>query len=213
MLRLLLRADKAFIALYDAHAAEIVAGAKALNALMKALGEGAGDLRELTAEIDAIERRADEFARQATRHLHRRWFAPFDREEMHELITTMDDCLDLMQDCAQSVSLYDVKRVSPEVGQLADLCLACAQRVQGAVSLLPKAKTQGEAILRLCEEIDRLESDADRVMRNAMSRLFRTERDAVHLIKTKAIYELLETITDRCEDVANLLESFVIGNT
>jgi Phosphate transport regulator (distant homolog of PhoU) len=211
VLRLFLRADQALIALYDAHAAELVAAAKALSTLMKGLGEGANDLRELAAEIDTIEKRADEFTRQATQHLRQRWLTPFDREEMHELLTAMDDCLDLMQDCAQSVSLYDLKRVSPEARQLADLGLACAERVQGAVSLLPKAKTHGEAILRLCEEIDRLESEADCVMRHAMSRLFRTERDAVHLIKMKAIYELLESITDRCEDVANLMESLVIG--
>jgi uncharacterized protein len=67
-------------------------------------------------------------------------------------------------------------------------------------------------ILKICEEIDRLESDADRVMRSAISKLFRTERDAVTLIKMKAIYELLETITDRCEDVANVIQGIIIEN-
>jgi len=208
----LLPKEREYFRLFDAHAGEIVQGARALLALMKGLGEGAHDLRELAASIDEIERRADTVTRQTVQLLHRSFVTPLDREEIHSLISTMDDCLDLMQDCAESVSLYDIKRVPPEATQLAEICLSCAERVQAAVALLSNAETNGEAILRLCEEVERLESDADRVMRSAMSRLFRTERDAIHLIKMKAIYELLETISDRCEDVTNVLEGIVIDN-
>ena len=88
----------------------------------------------------------------------------------------------------------------------------CCERVRTAVGLLTNIK-RPEAILKSCEEIDRLESDADRVMRAAMSKLFRDEPDVKQLIKLRTIYELLETITDRCEDVANIIEGIVLENS
>ena len=91
----------------------------------------------------------------------------------------------------------------------------CCERVQHAVSLLPQISRSeaAEAAIKTCEEIDRLESDADRVMRSAMSKLFREEKDVRELIKLKAIYEQLESISDRCEDVANLIEGVVLENS
>ena len=83
-----------------------------------------------------------------------------------------------------------------------------------AVSLLPKLNQHDaiEAAIKTCEEIDKLESDADRVMRAAMSKLFREQEDVRELIKLKAIYEILETVTDRCEDVANIIEGIIVEN-
>ena len=94
---------------------------------------------------------------------------------------------------------------------LAELCLACSEKVKDAVALLPNMNN-ARKILTICEEIDRLESDADHVMRAAMSKLFRDEPDVKNLIKLKAIYELLETVTDRCEDVANIIEGIIVEN-
>ena len=108
--------------------------------------------------------------------------------------------------------MYDLKAVTPEAKRLAELCLACAEKVQSAVALLHNMDNSRE-IMDLCTEIDRLESDADRVMRSAMSKLFREEKDVRELIKLKAIYELLESISDRCEDVANLIEGVVLENS
>ena len=88
----------------------------------------------------------------------------------------------------------------------------CCERVKIAVGLLSNLR-QPEAILKTCEEIDRLESDADRVMRAAMSKLFRDESDVKQLIKLRTIYDLLEEITDRCEDVANIIEGIVLENS
>ncbi len=200
-----------FFELFNSHAHEIVEGAKELVALMNSLGEGATDLRDHAEAIDAIEKRGDGYTRETIQMLHKTFITPLDREEIHQLISNMDDILDLMQDCAESVSLYDVKTVTPEAKQLAEISLACCERVKSAVALLSKMEN-APTLLKLCEEIDRLESDADRVMRSAISKLFRTERDAIALIKMKAIYELLETITDRCEDVANVIQGIVIEN-
>ena len=96
--------------------------------------------------------------------------------------------------------------------QLAEICQMCCERVRTVVELLTNVKRPA-AILKLCEEIDRLESDADRVMRSALSKLFREESDVKQVMKLRVIYELLETITDRCEDVANVIEGIVLENS
>jgi uncharacterized protein Yka (UPF0111/DUF47 family) len=111
--------------------------------------------------------------------------------------------------------LFDVRKVTPEIERLTELSLRCCQRLRHAVTLIEdvaNAKT-AEAALKTCEEIDKLESDADRVLRSAMGKLFRNEPDVREVIKLKAIFELLETITDRCEDVANLIEGIVLENS
>jgi len=113
---------------------------------------------------------------------------------------------------AESIVLYDIRKITPESKQLAEICQMCCERVRTAVSLLKNVK-DAEAILKTCQEIDRLESDADRVMRSAMSKLFRDEADVKQLIKLRTIYELLEQITDRCEDVANIIEGIVLENS
>ena len=167
-----------FFELFNLHAHEIVEGGKELVALMNALGEGATDLRDHANAIDAIEKRGDNYTRETIQLLHKTFITPLDREEIHQLISNMDDVLDLMQDAAESVSLYDIKAVPPEAKQLAELCLQCCERVKSAVVLLSNMENAA-TILKICEEIDRLESDADRVMRSAISKLFRTERDEI----------------------------------
>ena len=104
---------------------------------------------------------------------------------------------------------------SEDVVRLSEISVRCCERVQYVLTLLPKLKNAevAESVLKTCEEIDKLESDADRVMRSAMSALFREEPDTRQLIKLKAVYEHLESISDRCEDVANLVEGIVLENS
>jgi uncharacterized protein Yka (UPF0111/DUF47 family) len=122
---------------------------------------------------------------------------------------------DLIQDSAESMALYDVREMTEEITRLTDLSIRCCERVRDAVKLLEKISEAGnaDAALKTCEEIDRLESDADRVMRSAMSKLFREEPEVREVLKLKAIYELLEKITDKCEDVANMIEGVVLENS
>ena len=127
----------------------------------------------------------------------------------------MDDVADLIQDSAETMALYDVHHTTEEIVRLTDLSVRCCERVRHAVSLLSEVAdpATAEAALKTCEEIDQLESDADRVMRSAMSKLFREQQDVREIIKLKAVYELLETITDKCEDVANIVEGIVLENS
>lgn len=201
-----------FFDLFNAHAEQIVAGGRELVLLMNKIGDSADGADQNAKAIDTIETRADTITHDTITLLHRTFITPFDRDSIHQLISSMDDILDLIQDVAESVVLYDVRKVSQEARQLADICQSCCERVKSVVALLPSMEN-AQAILKTCQEIDQLESDADRVMRSAISRLFRDEPDVRQVIKLKAIYELLETITDRCEDVANIIEGIVLENS
>lgn len=196
-----------FFDLFNEHAALCVKGSKEMVALMTNFV----DLEIRVHAIEAIEKEADKVTYNAIDLLHKTFITPLDRDDIHKLITRMDDILDLLEDAAQTISLYDIREITPEAQRLAELCLACSEKVQKAVSLLHNMDNSRE-ILAICEEIDRLESDADHVMRAAMSKLFRDEPDVRNLIKLKAIYEILETVTDRCEDVANIIEGIIVEN-
>jgi uncharacterized protein len=168
-----------------------------------------------SAEVDNAEKQADRITADVNRLLHKTFITPIDREQIHGLINAMDDILDLLQDSSEVMSLYDLKNVSEDVVRLGEISVKCCERVQHVVSLLPKLSqaSVAEAALKTCEEIDRLESDADRVMRSAMSKLFRDNIEVRELIKLKAVYEHLESISDRCEDVANIVEGIVLENS
>ena len=208
MLGRLMPREGKFFDLFNAHGERIVEGARELAAMI-------GTFSELDAHarrIDDAERAADKITHECISLLHKTFITPFDREQIHSLITAMDDILDLIQDVAESIALYDLRSVTPEAKQLAEICQLTCDRVKATVALLTNVKSSA-AILKLCEEIDRLESDADRVMRSAMSKLFREENDLKQVMKLRVIYDLLESITDRCEDVANVIEGIVIENS
>lgn len=201
-----------FFDFFNAHAEQIVTGAEILVLLLKETSNGADVIRQHTESIDAHERQADRITHDTFSLLHSTFITPFDRDQIHKLIGGMDDVLDLIQDVAESVSLYDINSVPKEAQDLAALSLSCCQCIQQAVGML-KDLDNASKILQLCSKIDALESDADRVLRSAMSALFRSEPDVRQVIKLRTIYELLETITDRCEDVANVIESIILENS
>jgi len=203
-----------FFEMFDQHADRIVEAAKAFEQLV--LNYNDPVLRDkFNADVDGAERAADRITHDVNKLLHKTFITPIDREQIHKLINTMDDVADLIQDSAETMALYDVRVMTEEIKRLTDLSVKCCERLRYAVTLLSKLSDHdtAEAALKTCEEIDRLESDADRVMRSAMSKLFREEPDVREVIKLKAIYNLLETITDRCEDAANLIEGIVLENS
>ena len=203
-----------FFELFNEHGRYIAQGARAFMAMIENYADPIVR-QQYAADVDSAERSADKITAEVNRLLHKTFITPIDREQIHGLINAMDDILDLLQDASETMSLYDVQAMNDDILRLGDLSAKCCERVQHAVSLLPKISTPdvAAAALKTCEEIDRLESDADRVMRSAMSRLFREEKDVRELIKLRAIYELLESISDRCEDVANLIEGVVLENS
>ena len=196
-----------FFELFNEHATEVVQGSRELAALM-ANGD---DLERRAHNVESIEKRADRITRSTIELLHKTFITPLDRDDIHQLISKMDDILDLIEDSAQLMFLYDVRTPTPEAKKLADICVVCCEKMQSAVRLL-SSMDNAAAIMTICNDIDRLESEADHVMRAAIARLFRDEPDVRELIKLRTIYEHLETVTDRCEDVSNIIQDVALEN-
>jgi predicted phosphate transport protein (TIGR00153 family) len=203
----LLPREGKFFDFFNEHADLAAQAALELQALFADLSQ----LESRSRAIQKNEKKADQITHQTMQLLHRTFVTPLDRDEIHRLITGMDDTLDLMEDVATCLFLYDVKAVTPDAQKLSDICVACTIKVKEAVAKLGSMKN-ADAILKLCRDIDRLESEADFVFRSGLARLFREEADAKQIIKLKEVYQMLESITDKCEDVANVIEGIVLEN-
>lgn len=199
--------EEKFFDLFNQHAEFCVKASAELLELMK----DSSNVKRRTHTIEGLETQADRVTYHTIGILHKTFITPLDREDIHRLITKMDDILDLIEDAAQTVSLYDIQTITPEAIRLAELCFQCCEKLKEGISLLHNMN-HSRQILGICEEVDLLESDADHVMHAAMSKLFRDEPDVRNLIKLKALYEILEQVTDICEDVANIIEGIVVEN-
>ena len=175
-----------FFELFNQQADRIVEAARAFDNLVKNYDDA--HLREkYIQDVDNAERSADRITHEVNRVLHKTFITPIDRDQIHSLINTMDDVADLIQDCAETMSLYDVKAMTLEIHRLTDLSVKCCERVQDAVKLLAKLAqpSTAEAALKTCEEIDKLESDADRVMRSAMSNFSVSKKMCANSLSSK----------------------------
>jgi predicted phosphate transport protein (TIGR00153 family) len=197
-----------FFELFDQHAQFVVQGSAVLVELLRHFDE-VERRSERVARILELEHSADRVTRETVSLLHQTFVTPLDRDDIHKLISRMDDVLDLIQDVTEALQLYDIQRLTPEAVQLAELLNECCTRMQQAVGQLKKLDDSA-LVLRLCNEIDSLESQADTVMRTGISKLFREEGDVRQLIKLETVYQLLEAATDQCEDVANIIEGVVL---
>jgi len=210
LLSVLMPRERQFFTLFNEHASLVVQGAGALVEMLADYSDN-GRRDAYVAKIQSFEKAADKVTHQTVDLMHNTFVTPFDRDQINKLIQRMDDILDLMQDTAESLMLYDVHVLTPEVSHLADLVHICCLRVRDAVTQL-SSMDNGPAIMKVCQEIDALETDADRVTQAAISRLFREEQDVRQLVKLKAVYELLELTTDKCQDVALVIEGVVLEN-
>ncbi len=202
-----------FFEMFNHHADRTMEAAHALAQLVSNYNDS--DLRQKYSQaVDSAEAAADLITAEVTRTVHQTFITPIDREQIHALINGMDDVADLIQDAAETMLLFDIHHITEEITRLTDLAVKCCERVCAAVKMLEKVADQAvaEAALKICAEVDLLESDADRVLRTALSKLFREEPDVRELIKLKAVYEQLETITDKCENVANHIEGIILEN-
>lgn len=159
-------------------------------------------------EIRRIERENDELTHEILTKLNQTFITPFDREDIHQLASKLDDVLDFIYASAVRLMMYRITNPPPAAGELASIILMQTQEVQKAVSLMQKNGN----ILAHCVEINRLENEADMVSQQAIARLFEGEKDPISLIKIKELLEFLERATDKAEDVANVLETVVLKN-
>ena len=219
--------DALFFDAFSRHAERSVEAARMLVEMMGRLEEGNGAAahvylpaeegdppvdelaRALYVKIKDAETSADSITHETIKRLHETWITPFDRDDIHSLITRMDDVLDLIEAAAERIVLYRVVVAPPEAVELATLLVQCCDVLAKAVALLGTMSRAPE-LLELCVEINRLENAADSVHRRAMADLFRAGNDPLLVMKWRDILDGLESATDRCEDVANVLEGVVL---
>src|ERR1022692_1409867 len=166
------------------------------------------DLYNRAEKIRDFEHRGDNIIHEVMTKLNQTFITPFDREDILALSSHLDDVLDLIEAAANKVVLYKISARSPAAWELAQIIVRCADRMHTAVGSLE----DGDHMLEHCIELNRLENDGDRVSRAAIASLFETESNPISLIKQKELLEVLESAIDRCEDVANVLETIVIKN-
>lgn len=159
-------------------------------------------------KIKDIEHTNDTITHNLLKKLNRTFITPFDREDIHELASKIDDVLDLTDAAASRLVTYRIEKIRPGVVDLARALLDATKEMVAAVRVLE----QKDHVLSHCIEINRLENEADRLCRNLIATLFEQERDPVQIIKWKEIIEVLEIAADKCEDVANVIETITLKN-
>jgi len=197
--------EKSFFKMFQQQAENIHEGAQAIVAMLENFTDAA-----IQAEnIKTIEHRGDTLTHDLMTRLNQTFITPFDREDIHALSSKMDDVLDLIDAAASRLVTYHVNTIRPGVLDLARTLALATEEVKSAVGVLEKH----DSISAHCIEINRLENEADRICRALIGRLFEEEKDPVQIIKWKEIIETLETATDKCEDVANVLDTVILKST
>ena len=196
--------DGDFFVLFQRQAENIVIGAKAFVQML----EHYTGVPEQVQSIKAIEHNGDEITHQIFRKLNQTFITPFDREDIHELCSTMDDVIDLIDAAASRFVLYRVAEPRAGSMELAKVLAAATIELNEAIHAM---ESPDKALHRVIE-INRLENESDRICRTLIARLFEEEKNPVEIIKWKEIFEVIETAVDKCEDVSNVIESVILKN-
>jgi hypothetical protein len=194
--------EETFFNLFAKQADNIHLGAKALQQM---LSHYTG-VPEQVQNIKAIEHEGDEITHSIFTKLNQTFITPFDREDIHELCSQLDDVIDLIDAAGSRFVLYRVDSVRPGTLDLVKVLVSATSEVSAAVHALETP----DSALKHCIEINRYENESDRICRTLIAQLFEEERDPVQIIKWKEIYEVIETAVDKCEDVANVIEGVIL---
>jgi uncharacterized protein Yka (UPF0111/DUF47 family) len=208
MLRKLLPRETSFFDYFEQHAELTLDGATEFLSLVSS----GVNIEAKARRIKEIEHETDVITHRCVEALHKTVITPMDSTQIHRLITRMDDVMDAIEAAAERIALYKLRQMTPEVQAMADVIKSATQVLLDACRLLRNVRDPA-AILKKCIDINRLENEADAILRCAVARLFDQEEDAVMIIKWKEIYESLETAADRCEDVANIIENVILDLT
>jgi len=206
MLQRLMPKSDDFFSDFEAQAAAVVEGA----ILLKALLDDFTDVPRKCQAIKDVEHRADDITHRAFARLHTQFITPFDRSEIHRILSRIDDVLDLADAAAERLGLYDIDVVLPEARELAGVLVEQSRKMEEAVKGLRNMKKDPQRILEACKEMNALENQADTITRQTMAKLFKRGNDPLTVMKWKEIIDLIEDATDRAEDVANVIEGIVL---
>src|SRR5712691_2943199 len=201
----LLPRETSFFDFFERHAALTVQGTKEFLSLVST----GANVNAKAKRIKEIEHETDVITHHCVEALHKTFITPIERDDIHRLITRMDDIMDYVEAAAERIVLYEIREMTPEVRDLADVLVRAMEEVEQALRGLRDAK-KAAVVVQKCIDINRLENEGDAILRNAVARLFKEEKDPITVIKWKEIYENLENATDRCEDVANIIEGVVL---
>jgi hypothetical protein len=195
------RSEK-FFNMFSEAARNILQGARAFHQML----EDFHGTEEQWRAVEEYEHEGDKITHRLLRTLHQTAFTRMDREDINRLAVALDDVMDMIEASAARMAMYRVIKPTPEALRLADIIVRCSEQIVLGVTALPRL----EQIQEHCIEINRLENEADEVSRQAIAALFLGEAPPIEVIKWKEIYETMESATDRCEDVANLLQEVAL---
>jgi predicted phosphate transport protein (TIGR00153 family) len=204
----LLPRETSFFDFFEEHAALTIEGVKEFLSMVTT----GANIPAKCRRISDIEHETDTITHRCVEALHKTFITPIDRDQIHRLITRMDDVMDYVEAAAERIELYEITVMTNDVRDLADVLCRSAQQVEAAVRGLRDLKDT-HATLKLCIDINRLENEADAILRRSVARLFKEEKDPITVIKWKEVYENLESASDRCEDVANIIEGVILEHS
>jgi uncharacterized protein len=206
--RALMPKEERFFDLFTHHARITLAAAKALRALLK----GDDDVLRCCREITRRENEADEITREVMTALRKTFMTPLDRGDIKDLITSMDDSIDQMNQTAKVITLFELRSFQPHMRQMGDIIVQAAELTADAVPLLSSLSTQSGRLNSFAEEMIRLEEQADHLHDEGRKQLFLNQKDAIAFVVGTEVYDHLEMVMDRFEDVANEISAIVIEN-
>ena len=207
LLQFFIPQDKKFFPLFEKATANLLTISNVMVEMV-----GTSDInkrRELIREIEKLEHVGDAVTHEIFHELSANFITPFDREDIHALVTSIDDVVDFIHGSAKRIELYGIVEMPSAFIILAELILQGSEQLQIAVTGLKDIKNSGK-IKEACVKINSIENHADDIFDMTIARLFEEEKDAIIIIKHKEILYALEEATDKCEDAANAIESIVI---
>ena len=204
----LLPRDDSFFDLFDQLAAKVLESARALEEMLERWDR----LEERARGVKDLEHTCDGLTHATMDKLNSTFVTPLEPEDIHTLVSRLDDIADHIDSTASRLVIYAVKKPTDEAKLLAQVLTRACIEVQKSVAGLRNLKDP-QLLQRLSVEINRLENESDDILRLALKRLFEQKNDVLEVIKLKEIYEKLESAVDRCEDVANVIQSVVLRHT
>lgn len=209
LFRALMPKEERFVEHFTELSGKLVAASDTLAALMTAPPE---ERAARTADLSAVESEADAITREMILALHRAFITPFDRSDIHALVNALDDAVDLMEEVAEHATLYKIAAFDDYMRDFAGEIQKAARILAEVMPLLSDLTRNAERINGLCDQVGRIESQADRILRSALSKLIAEGPDVIAFLGRKEMYEMLEKATDRCANVADIIESIVLDH-
>ena len=206
LFRSLMPREEKFVERFCQHAEQIAAASEALRSIFA----GSDDFEKCFHAIRERESAADVITRLTLEAVHRSFITPFDRGEIHDLIVSLDDTIDTIEEIVQRIAIYRITKFTPEMMKLTDIIRDCAGIINAAMPLLGQVTRNATALRDMAIRISALEGQGDATLRQGLASLMQNGADPIAVMTQKEIYELLEDAIDRCQDAMDVVQGIVI---